>query len=319
MDETYVQRAIGAVVGSAVGDALGAPFEFGPAGQYSARFLRPVLDGNAEMIGGGGFGWSPGEFTDDTQMAILQAESLLDCGGFDGADLFDRFRIWAADAPDVGVQTSAALRSGLPWDTAAAEHFRRTGRAAGNGSIMRAAPTAVWAASLPAERNVALATATARVTHGDPSAGWGTAILHQTIAAAIHGEDPWATLSAVIGALPLGQELFAEMLAPGWTPADSTLSNGTVWTCLAQAVWAVRRAATFEEAVTAAIDLGGDTDTVAAVAGGLAGAMWGAGAVPERWTTHLHGRLTTRSGARRYNHAALVDLTHRLLAAAPIA
>ncbi len=317
MSEAYAQRAIGAVVGSAVGDALGAPFEFGPAGQYSARFPEPVLDGTGEMTGGGGFSWLPGEFTDDTQMAILQAESLLDCGGFEGADLFDRFRIWALDAPDVGVQTSAALRSGLPWDQAATNHFRRTGRAAGNGSIMRAAPTAVWAASLPIEQNVALAVATAGVTHGDPAAGWGTAILHRMIAAALHDNDPWVALSAAISALPPGQELFAEMLVPNWTPSDSNLPNGTVWTCLAQAVWSVRRAATFEDAVTAVIDLGDDTDTVAAVAGGLAGAMWGAEAIPQRWTSRLHGRLTTRAGVSSYDHADLVDLTHRLLAAAP--
>lgn len=316
-NEAYLQRAIGAVVGSAVGDALGAPFEFGAAGRYSARFPAPVLDGTGEMTGGGGLDWSPGEFTDDTQMAVVQAESLLDRGGFDGSDLFDRFRIWASDAPDVGMQTGAALRSGLPWDRAATEHFRTTGRAAGNGSIMRAAPTAVWAASLPTEQNVALALATAAVTHGDPAAGWGTAILHRTIAAALHGDDPWAALSAAISALPPGRQLFAEILAPAWTPADATLSNGTVWTCLAQAVWAVRRTGNFEDAVTSVIDLGDDTDTVAAVAGGLAGAIWGADAIPQRWTDHLHGRLTTRTGPRTYDHADLVALTQRLLAAAP--
>jgi len=83
-------------------------------------------------------------------------------------------------------------------------------------------------------------------------------------------------------------------------------------------VWSVRRAATFEDAVTAVIDLGDDTDTVAAVAGGLAGALSGAAAIPERSTTHLHGRLTTRSGAQRYDHAASIDLAHRLLATCAI-
>lgn len=117
------QRAIGAVLGSAVGDALGAPFEFGPAGQYSARFPEPVLGGIGEMVGGGGFGWAPGEFTDDTQMAIVQAESILAHSGVDGADLFERFRVWASRAADVGVQTSAVLRSGRTWDEAAAAHF----------------------------------------------------------------------------------------------------------------------------------------------------------------------------------------------------
>ncbi|MEQ1699141.1 MAG: ADP-ribosylglycohydrolase family protein [Ilumatobacteraceae bacterium] len=317
MSEQRVDRAVGAVVGSAVGDALGAPFEFGPAGQYTARFPAPVLSGVGEMAGGGGFGWSPGEFTDDTQMAIVQAESLLACGGFDGADLFERFRVWAADAPDVGVQTRAALRSGLPWHRAAAEFYERSGRAAGNGSIMRAAPTAVWASALPEQQSDELARAVAALTHGDPAAGWGTVILHRLITTALHGNDPWAAIDDAVAALPVGQERFAEMLAADWSPTATTLPNGTVWTCLAQAVWAVRRATCFEDAVTAAIDLGDDTDTVAAVAGGLAGALWGAAAIPPRWTAPLHGHVTTSDGRRTYAHADLVTLTERLLTARP--
>jgi ADP-ribosyl-[dinitrogen reductase] hydrolase len=106
------QHGVGAVVGSAVGDALGAPFEFGPPRRFSARFPEPVSGGVGEMVGGGSFVWAPGEFTDDTQMATVQAESILECGEVDGADLFERFGIWASDAPDVGAQTSAVLRSG---------------------------------------------------------------------------------------------------------------------------------------------------------------------------------------------------------------
>ena len=86
-DRIFNQRAVGAVLGSAVGDALGAPFEFGPAGQYSARFRESVVSDTGEMVGGGGFGWDRGEFTDDTQMATIQAESILANGGIDGADL----------------------------------------------------------------------------------------------------------------------------------------------------------------------------------------------------------------------------------------
>ena len=111
-DLAFSQRALGAVVGSAVGDALGAPFEFGPPRQYSRRFPEPVVGGTGEMIGGGGFEWAPGEFTDDTQMAIVQAESLLACGDVDGDDLFERFRIWASAASDVGIQTRSVLGLG---------------------------------------------------------------------------------------------------------------------------------------------------------------------------------------------------------------
>lgn len=84
-----LDRAVGAVVGSAVRDALGAPYEFGPAGQFSAR--------GEEMRGGGG--WDPGEATDDTQMAVLLGESLLERGGLDLPDVFRRFQRWAAGEP----------------------------------------------------------------------------------------------------------------------------------------------------------------------------------------------------------------------------
>src|SRR4051812_1364364 len=127
-------RVAGALVGSAVGDALGAPFEFGPPDQFSARFPVPARGARTEMCGGGSPGWAPGEFTDDTQMALLVAESVLENDGLDEADLFHRFRAWlAGDPPDVGIQTRAVLGSGRPWDVAAAQHFARTGRAAGNG------------------------------------------------------------------------------------------------------------------------------------------------------------------------------------------
>src|SRR3954454_2069093 len=137
-------RVAGAVVGSAVGDALGAPFEFGPPGQFSARFPEPARGAATEMCGGGSLGWEPGEFTDDTQMALLVATSLVERGGLDEADLFDRFRTWLqAGPPDVGNQTRAVLSSGRPWDVAAAEHFARAGHAAVNGSLMRTTPAAI--------------------------------------------------------------------------------------------------------------------------------------------------------------------------------
>ena len=89
------------------------------------------------MCGGGG--WDPGEATDDTQMAVLVGESLLERGGLDLPDIFERFQRWAAgDHKDIGLQTEAVLGAGDPWDLAAGIHFRITGHAAGNGSLMRA-------------------------------------------------------------------------------------------------------------------------------------------------------------------------------------
>lgn len=124
-----IERAVGAVLGSAVGDALGAPFEFGLPGVFHERFP----DGAGAMCGGGG--WDPGEATDDTQMAVLVGESLLDQGGLDLPDVFDRFRRWAASEPkDIGLQTEDVLTSGDPWDTAAALPSTSPCRASATGS-----------------------------------------------------------------------------------------------------------------------------------------------------------------------------------------
>jgi ADP-ribosylglycohydrolase len=259
--------------------------------------------------------WEPGEFTDDTQMAIVQSESILAHGGIDGADIFKRFQVWAADAKDVGVQTRAVLESDLSWDEAARSCYQRSpNNSAGNGSLMRATPTAVRFAAASAEETVDAARQISNVTHGDPAAGWGTALFHLMIRAALRGHDPFAALDAALADLPSDQARYREMLDPSWQPGNTTLTNGTVWTCLAQAVWAVRtNADSFAGAVTAAIDLGGDTDTVAAVTGALAGAKVGIQYIPSRWMTYLHGDITTPNGQRTYRAHDLQDLTMRLL------
>jgi ADP-ribosyl-[dinitrogen reductase] hydrolase len=317
-DRAARQRALGAVIGSAVGDALGAPFEFGAPGEYSRRFPEPVVGGIGEMVGGGGYSWAPGEFTDDTQMAIVQAESLLDRGGVDGADLFERFGVWAQGASDVGVQTRTVLTSPHGWETAASRHFERNpGGAAGNGSLMRSAPTAVHYATTTVAETVEAARATSAVTHGDPAAAWGVALFHLMVRAAVHGEDPEAALTEGLEMLPDDQDRYRRMLAPSWRPESAEVPNGSVWGCLASAVFALRNTETFADAVTTAIDLGDDTDTVAAVTGGLAGAVYGIQAIPSRWTTYLHGQVDTPDGEETYRSARLQELALRLIGADP--
>ncbi|MFH9940287.1 ADP-ribosylglycohydrolase family protein [Streptomyces murinus] len=302
-----LDRAVGAVVGSAVGDALGAPFEFGPEGAFSGRF--PAA--GDEMCGGGG--WDPGEATDDTQMAVLVGESLLERGGLDLPDVFRRFRRWAAAEPkDIGLQTEAVLTGGHSWDTAADLHFRVNQRAAGNGALMRAAPSAVYFARHGRTATLDAARRLSALTHGDPAAGEGTAVLHDLVRVALAGGDPAAAVPEALAAVRADQrERFAVVLAPGWHPDEATEFNGAVWPCLGFAVWALRTTASYEEAVRAAVDLGGDTDTVAAVTGALAGAVYGIGAVPERWTRALHVPLPGFDG-RVLRAPELTTLARRL-------
>jgi ADP-ribosylglycohydrolase len=299
-----IDRACGVLLGTAAGDALGAAYEFGPP-------RGPELE--VAMVGGGSFNWEPGEWTDDTSMAIAIAEVAAT-----GADLRDeealdaiarRWHEWSQRAKDVGVQTRSVLsragRHGISAQTAREESAALhdlTGRTAGNGSLMRTPPVALAylndeAALVEAARRVS------ELTHYDPNACdacvlWCLAIRH----AVLTGE-----LDARIGLqhIPIERrDLWASRLAVAEAsqPSDFT-NNGWVVEAL-QAAWSaitttpiptdhpadgVFRADYLRLALDAAVRGGGDTDTVAAIAGGLLGAAYGASAVPAEWRRLLHG------------------------------
>ena len=314
LSRAQVQRVIGLVVGAAIGDALGAPFEFDPAGRYRRRFPEPVLGGSGEMVGGGHFGWEPGEFTDDTQMALALAEAMLDVEGYDPDSVWRWFRAWALGARDIGSTTRSAL-----WHADWRDVPRGTGRGAGNGALMRAFVLAALLLDEPDEVARDIVLAQAALTHTDPAAGWGAWIAVAMCRAAIGGGDPFATLHAVVATLPADvHDGFAPLLAADWTPEQPHPSNGSVWGCLAEAAWALRTTTSFEDAVVAAVDLGGDTDTVACVTGALAGALYGVQTIPSRWATYVHGRLDTPAGPRTYTLADLQLLAQRLVGREPV-
>ena len=311
------QIAIGALVGAAVGDALGAPFEFKSSGLYSKTFPSRVIGGVGEMVGGGG--WAPGEFTDDTQMAIALAESLIEHREINPADIWSRWRAWARSASDVGILTRQALAYATFEGAALQAEVSNGGRSAGNGSVMRNTPIALFFVDQSLEIVIEAAIAQSSLTHNDPQAGFGAAIHAAMICSGISGYDMFAAIEEALALLPVeARDTWGPLLSDGWTPADSKLTNGTVWTCLAQAVWALRTSATFEEAVAKAVDLGDDADTVGCVAGSLAGARWGIQAIPSRWTTYLNGVVATPSDhdepeARRYTYTDLQNLARSLM------
>ncbi len=263
------------------------------------------------MCGGGG--WEPGEATDDTQMAVLVAESLLQRGGPDLPDMFARFQQWAAGEPkDIGLQTEDVLTNGMPWDLAAALHFQVNRRAAGNGSLMRASTSAVYFARAGQSATMDAARRIAALTHGDRAAWEGSAIFHELIRLSLTGVDPLRALPDVLDLVDAGhRQRYATVLATDWHPDQATEFNGAVWPCLGSAVWALRSTTGFEDALRAAIDIGGDTDTVAAVTGGLAGAYYGWEAIPARWTESLHVPLPG-FGGRVLRVADLAELARRL-------
>ena len=328
-------RVLGCMVGGAVGDALGAPFEFLPPGVYRERFPEPELEGDGEMIGGGAFDWAPGEFTDDTQMALVIAESLLEHGRYDLDDIWQRWRVWARTSSDVGATTATALRAEHPRDALALH--ADLAWTAGNGALMRAFPLALATLDVTEARAREVVLDQAASTHPHPAAGWGAWIAVAAMRAAITaggeaggeegGEEGGGAEQARMAALAaIASELrvmgerepehaprFIEMLDAGWEPADADVGNGSVWGCLAQAVWSLRRNPDFESTVVDVVDLGRDADTVACVTGALAGAVHGYGAVPQRWRERLNGRVATADGERTYD---LADIERIALALA---
>ena len=295
-------RAAGVLVVSACGDALGAAYEFDPPKQIPAQ---------VGMVGGGPFGWEPGEWTDDTSMAWVIAEVVAS-----GADLRDDeaqdqiaagWYAWMLQAKDVGAQTRAVLTraasgSGLPTAEAlrreAAEHHRRNGRSGGNGSLMRTAPVALAYLGDP-EGLVEAAAQISALTHYDPEAGQACVLQCLAIRHAVLTGD----LNLRVGLEHLDDSaaaLWAERIADaeGRTP-QTYRANGWVVEALLGAWSAIAcTSPTDDEAdevshlrrgLEAAVRGGNDTDTVAAIAGALLGAKYGASAVPEAWRLIVHG------------------------------
>ena len=311
------QAAMGALIGAAVGDALGAPFEFKPADMYAKRFPTPVLDGMAEMIGGGAFNWEPGEFTDDTQMAMALAEALLAFGGeFDKNTVWDHFVAWSDEATDIGNTTRRALNAANPDVAAETAHVALNGRTGSNGSVMRIAPIGIAGVRWGQEKTMRIAREQSAITHFDPVAGWAAAIAAEVIRACILGARfDKAVHNALLQVDDEYRDTFNTHLSENWTPDQTTISNGGAVVCLAQAVWAVRTTTSFEDAVTAAVNLGDDADTVAAVTGALAGAVYGMQRIPARWSTYVHGTVNQPDGKGpiRYSLNDMQNIARRLI------
>lgn len=312
--EELWDRVLGVVVGSAVGDALGAPFEFDVPGAFSARFPD---DKAQEMCGGNG--WEPGEFTDDTQMAILEARSIVAVGEIDEIDLFRRFRSWLRTDPrGVGGLTRSVLSDDGGWPTAVQRYCQqRPDRCSGNGSVMRASFAAArWAfANTPGTAEVARRLSV--VTHGDPAACEGRALYHLLVHNAVRSGDLMATtvlgehldlVASALGCLKDDQvDTYRRMVGPD---PDPTIPNGTAMGCLRDAFRSARAGRSFEDCLRLACDVGGDVDTVAAVTGGLAGGLYGLSDIPKRWVDGVHGTVN----GERYDAERLIELARAVMA-----
>ena len=265
-----------------VGDAVGTTLEF------QHRDAQPRL---VDMIGGGPFELQPGEWTDDTAMALALAENLASAEALDCRDLMDRFVGWWNHGDysctercfDIGHATNQALDRYLQTGNPLAGSTDP--RSAGNGSLMRLAPVAVrfWN---DRSRLGSTAAEQSRTTHAAAEAVDACRGYAEMLADAIAGR-PRAHLLA-----PRrfnGAPAIAHVLAGSWRrlSRDTIRSSGYVVHTLEAAIWSVARTVGFSDAVLLAANLADDADTVAAVAGQLAGALYGLTGIPERWIDRL--------------------------------
>lgn len=282
-------RFRGCLLGLAAGDAVGTTVEFKSRGTF-----WPVTD----MVGGGPFRLKPGEWTDDTSMALCLAASLLACKGFDAQDQMERYWKWYQQGYmssngrcfDIGNTIRHALHryhsTGEPFSGSTDPY------SAGNGSIMRLAPVVLF--YFPDhEQVVDYAAKSSRTTHGAVESVEACQLLGSILYHLLNGANKEEALSAK-AAGPFTSSSIEAIAAGSYQNKrrDDIRGSGYVVQSLEAALWSFWTTASFEEAVLAAVNLGDDADTTAAICGQAAGAYYGLQGIPADWLERLALRET---------------------------
>ncbi|MBN1878342.1 MAG: ADP-ribosylglycohydrolase family protein [Anaerolineae bacterium] len=304
MDQKTQDHLRGVAVGAAIGDALGMPLEFGPARSLD-NLVREMLPGRI----------AAGSFTDDTEMALALATSLLNHRPLDPADLAQRFAMWLnAGPPDVGIHIATVLRriaAGEPWETAVTTVQRQHPESAGNGSIMRCWPVALaWWNSL--DHLLADSILQSRVTHPHPECNTGSAFVNAAIYHLTRGIPPMQAIPQAITDADLPDPLRTVIETAPTQTRVHLRNTGWVRHTLESAIWGLLTTDTFEDAVVTVVNLGQDADTAGAVVGALAGATYGLTNIPQRWRDILTGEYPLGSG-KYWHEADLIILADRLI------
>ncbi|MCP5157800.1 MAG: ADP-ribosylglycohydrolase family protein [Gammaproteobacteria bacterium] len=293
-------RFRGCLLGLAVGDAVGTTVEFRRRGTF-----EPLTD----MLGGGPFGLQPGQWTDDTSMALCLATSLIECSGFDAHDQMERYCRWT----DTGYLSSTGACFDIGHTVASALwRYRRDGnpyagsnnpKAAGNGCIMRLAPIPMYFfPDLDAIEH--FAADSSRTTHGAQECIDGCRLLARILYRALLGRSKDEILLGDADSFAAGERITAIARASyRKKSAAEVRGSGYVVENLEAALWAFARTDTFADAILMAANLGEDADTTAAVCGQVAGAYYGEPGVPARWLERLAlgskiARLADQLGAK---------------------
>ena len=317
--QIVLDRAKGAVCGGAAGDALGAGYEF----------TNPHPEDEIVMKGGGAFNWAPGEWTDDTAMAVAILDVLAK-GHCNIEEIGNNFLSWyESSPPDVGIQTSAVLSSahdGAELINAGQEFFKKNPYKAGNGALMRTGPVALSALGdrvLVAQNAEAIASLTH--AHPDSTAAcilWSLAIEEAISAEPTEREFDWEN------SVKSGLEFLSLEVANRWEkiideavqgPSVTFNPNGYVVTAFQAALAAIIETPIpaqdpsrhLADSLETAVRIGDDCDTVAAIAGSFLGARWGAEAIPEPWRVLIHGSRQNLSPTLQFSD--LTDLVERAM------
>jgi ADP-ribosyl-[dinitrogen reductase] hydrolase len=282
-----LERYKGCLLGLAVGDALGTTLEFRTPGSFI-----PIDD----IVGGGPFRLNPGEWTDDTSMALCLAESMVERQGFDPDDQMRRYLRWYREGYlssngrcfDIGNTTREALvgfeRTGNPFSGPTHE------MSAGNGSIMRLAPVPLFYAGDP-EEAIRKAGESSRTTHGARVAVDACRYLGALLVGAVQGlskEQLLANLYCPVPGFWENEPLYStirEIAGGSFRTNNPPYIKGTGYAAksLEAALWAFYRSSTFKDGALLAVNLGDDADTTGAVYGQIAGAYYGYSGIPEEW------------------------------------
>ncbi|MGF1506060.1 MAG: ADP-ribosylglycohydrolase family protein [Anaerolineae bacterium] len=288
MANTNIDRLRAIAVGAAVGDALGMALEFGPR-QPPDNLVRDMQPGRLPT----------GRFTDDTEMALALAESLLTQSPLDPADLAARFVDWPShDPPDVGVHTRrvlAGIDEETPWDISVERVQAQHPDSAGNGSLMRTWPLAIRYAN-DLDNLLIDSWRQSRVTHPHRDCLAACAFVNVAIHQMQRGPDPGTALILASTLVRMDDELWHVVETAPYRQREELANTGWVRHTLESVVWALTTTDSFEEAVVQAVNLGGDAETSGSVAGAMAGAYYGLSGIPQRWQDALRGEWPLGSG-----------------------
>jgi len=292
-ENLFKLKAQGCMLGLAVGDALGAPVEFFPRGSF-----EPV----SGYRGGGKFDVQPGEYTDDTAMTLCLAQSLIDCGGMDQHDQLRKYLAWyeegymSATGRSIGCGKTV-LRALMRFKANACSECGNTRlkKGAGNGSLMRVAPVAIYYRH-SLKTAMEMAAKSSYTTHGLKICADACMLYTGLIVGALHGMNKkdllarnyFAVLQSLLPAYRFEPELCEVMEGSYKTKSrDAIRSSGYVIDTMEAALWAFYHTESFDEGVMQAVNLGHDADTVGAVYGQLAGAYYGMDGIGDAYAEGL--------------------------------